>query len=101
MQFSARFELRIAPETMRLCQKINLHELPRERIFEEFKKLLLLSEKPSIGLEAAYKLGILDYFPEIKIILGVPQDRLFQSPSQIELPPPFVPEPRPTSSALL
>ena len=77
MQFSARFEFRVAPETIRLCQKIHLHELPRERIFEEFRKLLLLSEKPSIGLEAAYKLGILDYFPEIKIMLGVPQDSLW------------------------
>ena len=74
MQFSARFEFRVAPETIRLCRKLDLGELPKERIFEEFRKLLLLSEKPSTGLETARKLGVLDFFPELKKLPGIPQD---------------------------
>ena len=74
MQFSARLEFKIAPETVRLCEKLDLAELSRERIFEEFRKLLLKAQRPSIGLKAAKKLGILAYFPEIKALIGVPQD---------------------------
>jgi len=74
MQFSARLEFKIAPETVQLCKKLDLAELSRERIFEEFRKLLLKAQRPSIGLKAAKKLGILAYFPEIKALIGVPQD---------------------------
>ena len=74
MQFSARFEFRVAPETTRLCRSLELDELPKERIFEEFKKLLLLSEKPSRGLETARELEILKGFPEINQLAGIPQD---------------------------
>ena len=74
MQFSARFEFRVAPETTRLCRSLELDELPKERIFEEFKKMLLLSEKPSRGLETARELEILKGFPEINQLAGIPQD---------------------------
>ena len=74
MQFSARLEFKIAPETMQLCKTLDLAELSKERIFEEFRKLLLKAKRPSIGLEAAKILGILAYFPELKALIGVPQD---------------------------
>jgi tRNA nucleotidyltransferase (CCA-adding enzyme) len=74
MQFSARLEFEIAPETVKLCRQLNLSELSRERIFEEFRKLLLKAKRPSIGLDAAEKLGLLAYFPELKALIGVPQD---------------------------
>ena len=74
MQFSARLEFEIAPETVELCGELDLAELSRERIFEEFRKLFLKAKRPSIGLEAAKKLGILRYFPELKALIGVPQD---------------------------
>ncbi len=74
MQFSARLEFSISAQTAKFCKKLNLNELPRERIFEEFCKLLLKSKKPSIGLKAAKKLGVLNYFPELKALIGVPQD---------------------------
>ena len=74
MQFSARLEFEIAPETIELCNQIDLTELSRERIFEEFRKLFLKAKRPSIGLEAAKKLGILTYFPELNALIGVPQD---------------------------
>jgi len=74
MQFSARLEFEIAPETIKLCNDLNLEELSKERIFEEFRKLLIKAIRPSIGLESANKLGILSYFPELKALIGVPQD---------------------------
>lgn len=74
IQFAARFEMDIAPETCDLCKKLSLKELPPERIYGEFKKLLLKSAKPSIGLEWMRKLDLLDYFPELKALIGVQQE---------------------------
>jgi len=59
---------------VQLCKTLDLAELSKERIFEEFCKLLLKAKRPSIGLEAAKVLGILAYFPELKALIGVPQD---------------------------
>lgn len=74
IQFAGRFEFSIAEETIEICQSIDLEELPKERIFEEFKKLLLRSKRPSLGLQAAQTMGILKYFPELEALIGVPQD---------------------------
>ena len=78
VQFSARFEYTLAKETLVLCRQMVkkniLNELPKERIYEEWKKLLLGSNKPSIGFELMRKLGILEkYFPELYALIGVPQ----------------------------
>ena len=74
MQFSARFEFSIHPTTISLCRSIDLNELPKERLFEEFKKLFLLAEKPSLGIVVADELEALKYFPEILSLHGVQQD---------------------------
>jgi len=78
VQFVARFELEVEPKTKELLKVMvkrgDLKELPKERVFEEFKKLLLKAKKPSIGLELLKELGILEYFPELKAIVGVKQD---------------------------
>ncbi len=74
MQLSARLEFKIDPKTVKICNELNLEELSKERIFEEFRKLLIQAERPSIGLEYARELGILTYFPELKALIGVLQD---------------------------
>jgi tRNA nucleotidyltransferase (CCA-adding enzyme) len=75
MQFAARFEYEIDPATIALCRTISLGDLPAERIWGEFEKLLLRARKPSIGLAAALDLGILDQlFPELKALVGCPQE---------------------------
>ena len=78
VQFCARFGYELAPETKRLCLNMVkdslLEELPKERIYMEFKKLLLKSPKPSVGFELMRELGILRYFPELEAIIDVPQD---------------------------
>jgi tRNA nucleotidyltransferase (CCA-adding enzyme) len=77
VQFAARFEFDLAEETVSLSRKMieqgALDELPKERIYQEFKKLLLRSSKPSLGFEWMRKLGILRYYPELEAIIDVPQ----------------------------
>src|ERR1043166_4088128 len=75
MQFAARFEFTIDPATIALCRTISLKDLPAERIWGEFEKLLLRAKRPSIGLAAALDLGIVDQlFPELKALVGCPQE---------------------------
>ncbi|WP_415406077.1 CCA tRNA nucleotidyltransferase [Sulfurovum sp. CS9] len=78
VQFCARFGYELAPETKKLCLNMVkdnlLEELPKERIYKEFVKLLLKSPKPSLGFELMRELGILRYFPELEAIIDVPQD---------------------------
>jgi tRNA nucleotidyltransferase (CCA-adding enzyme) len=73
-QFASRFELDIHPETITICNELNISELPKERIFDEFKKLLLKAKKPSYGFAYMTKLGILKHFPELQALIGVNQD---------------------------
>ena len=78
VQFSARFGFTLAEETFKRCKQMvaegMLEELPKERVFAEWKKLLLKSPKPSVGFELMSKLGILErYFPELHALIGVPQ----------------------------
>jgi tRNA nucleotidyltransferase (CCA-adding enzyme) len=72
IQLAARFEMTIEPATQSLCRSIGLSDLPRERIWGEIEKLLMLAERPSIGLAAALDLGVLDQlFPEIRALVGL------------------------------
>ncbi|MGI8668641.1 MAG: CCA tRNA nucleotidyltransferase [Aridibacter sp.] len=75
-QFAARFEFDIDAETVELCKQIDVSDLPSERIWGEFEKLLLKSAKPSIGLKWLYDLGVVEQlFPELKALVGVPQQK--------------------------
>jgi tRNA nucleotidyltransferase (CCA-adding enzyme) len=74
-QFAARFEFEIDESTITLCQSIDLTDLPKERIWAELEKLLLKSNKPSIGLQYFYDLNIASQlFPELTALVGVPQE---------------------------
>jgi len=74
-QFAARFEFDIDAETVEICRSIDLTDLPKERIWGEFEKLLLKSQKPSIGLQWLYDLNVVEQlFPEMKALIGVPQE---------------------------
>lgn len=68
--FSARFNFKMSQKLFLLCknmiEKNMLDELSSERIYEELKKLLLKSKKPSIGFYLLEKLGGLKYFPELE-----------------------------------
>jgi len=78
VQFSARFGYALTEETLLLCKHMvedgQLEELAKERVYEEWKKLLLKAKKPSIGFELMRELGILaHYFPELQALVGVVQ----------------------------
>jgi tRNA nucleotidyltransferase (CCA-adding enzyme) len=75
IQFAARFEFALDPATEALCRRIPLDDLPAERIWGEFEKLLLQAPRPSIGFELALRMGVIDaLFPEIKALVGCPQE---------------------------
>jgi tRNA nucleotidyltransferase (CCA-adding enzyme) len=76
MQFAGRFDLKAAPETVELARSIGPHfeELARERVREEWFKWAGKSVRPSAGLTFLNQCGWIDHFPEIKNLLGTPQD---------------------------
>jgi tRNA nucleotidyltransferase (CCA-adding enzyme) len=75
VQFAARFELTVDPGTLALCRTIPLDDLPAERIWGEVEKLLLLAERPSIGLALALEIGSVErLFPELLALVGCPQE---------------------------
>ena len=57
MQLVARYELEPDPETLALCAQLDGGELARERVFEEWRKLLLLGRKISSGLDFLRRVG--------------------------------------------
>jgi tRNA nucleotidyltransferase (CCA-adding enzyme) len=75
VQFAARFDLAIDPDTARICSAISLDDLPAERIWGEFEKLLLLAGRPSIGFTLARELGVIhQVLPEMEPLYDCPQD---------------------------
>lgn len=75
IQFAARFELTLDPDTARICRAIALDDLPAERIWGEFEKLLLVAERPSIGFALARELGVIEQLlPEMVPLYDCPQD---------------------------
>ncbi|MEO8483507.1 MAG: HD domain-containing protein [Acidobacteriota bacterium] len=75
LQFAARFGLTVDDETKRVCRAIPLDDLPPERIWGEFDKLLLQAERPSIGLALARELGVIEkLFPDLVPLAICPQD---------------------------
>lgn len=74
MQLSARFELTAASETVTLCRTLSQDGLPSERLWEEWKKLLLHGRKPSLGLHFLHQCGWLAFYPELVALQGCPQD---------------------------
>ncbi len=85
-QFAARFEFNIDEETIQLCRSIDLTDLPSERIWGEFEKLLLKAQKPSIGLKWLYELGVVEQlFPELKALVGVPQEEEWHPEGDVDV----------------
>jgi tRNA nucleotidyltransferase (CCA-adding enzyme) len=75
IQFAARFNLRMDPDTMEICRRIELDDLPAERVWGEIDKLLLLAGRPSIGLALALDLAVIArLFPELRALVGCEQE---------------------------
>ncbi len=74
MQFIARFNLEAAPETVALCRKLSPEHLPMERLWEEWKKLILKGNQIGSGLRFIQACGWLQNFPELAALAGCAQD---------------------------
>jgi tRNA nucleotidyltransferase (CCA-adding enzyme) len=74
IQFAARFDLTLDETTRDLCRTIALDDLPSERIWGEFEKLLF-APRPSIGFALALDLGVIaKLFPELQALVNCPQE---------------------------
>jgi tRNA nucleotidyltransferase (CCA-adding enzyme) len=75
LQFAARFELSVDEQTRAICKRIMLDDLPAERIWGEFEKLLLVAERPSVGFALARDLGVVrQLLSELEPLYDCPQD---------------------------
>ena len=74
MQFIARFDLRPDPSTLAICGEIGWEGLPKERVFEEWKKLLLKGRQIGKGLRFLFDCGWLKHFPELEAMVSCPQE---------------------------
>jgi tRNA nucleotidyltransferase (CCA-adding enzyme) len=74
MQFSARFELTAASETIALCRTIEPEGLARERQLGEWTKLLLQGKVISKGLTFLRDTKWTRHYPELEKLIGCKQD---------------------------
>jgi tRNA nucleotidyltransferase (CCA-adding enzyme) len=76
MQFAARFDLTLDPDTAALCRSIapTFAELPVERIWHEWSKWAEKSATPSRGLTVLAETGWLAHFPELASLAACQQD---------------------------
>lgn len=74
MQLAARYELTAAPETVALCRTLTQEGIPSERLWDEWKKLLLRGTRPSIGLQWLTECGWIRFYPELAALQSCPQD---------------------------
>jgi tRNA nucleotidyltransferase (CCA-adding enzyme) len=74
MQLAGRFELTAVPETVALCKTLTQDGQPGERLWEEWKKLILQGVRPSLGLRFLSDCGWLRFYPELASLQGCPQD---------------------------
>ena len=75
MQLLARKATTVDPNTLRIIKQMHSEfpTLAKERIHEEFRKLLLKAERPSVGLEFLRESGWISWFPELDNLQGCEQ----------------------------
>ena len=79
VQFAARFDLEIDDDLFSVCKNMVkkglLDELPKERVFEEIKKLLLYAKRPSRGFELLREFGSDLYTENISVLDEIAKQR--------------------------
>jgi hypothetical protein len=75
MQFIGRFEMAPDQELNNICETMDISDVSRERIEQEFEKLLLKSRRPSLGIRwLRERKRLAEILPEIAALIGVPQN---------------------------
>ena len=72
-RFAAKYGMEFDPVLTKMCSELRMEELPGDRIRVEMLRLLLESERPSVGLEAIRAAGMLRHIPQLEMLVGVPQ----------------------------
>ena len=89
VQFASRFELEVEEKLFFKCKEMiqerMLEELPRERVFTEFTKLLLKSMKPSSGLWLLDSLGAFSFFKEFEKLSDDEKEKIFHHVDRLAL----------------
>ncbi len=74
MQFIARFDLTPTPRCLEMCRELSQDNLPKERLFEEWKKLLLRGKAIKKALYFLRDIGWLErFYPELFALVGSQQ----------------------------
>ena len=86
LSLGSRFGLSLAPETAELAQSIReeYKHLPKERVYEEFKKLVTKGIEPGKALDFLYTTGWSENFPEIHNLRGTPQEPEYHPEGNLE-----------------
>ena len=76
MQLSARKCPTVDPGTLLLCKGMveACRSLPKERLYEEWRKLFLKADRPSVGLRFLESVGGLTLFPELEALVECGQN---------------------------
>ena len=75
VQLAARLEFEVDEATRAACRATPLDDLPAERVWGEFEKLLLLAARPSLGFALARETGVVErLFPELAALVDCPQE---------------------------
>ena len=75
MQFTSRFAMYPDQELNSVCEKMDIRSISRERIEQEFRKMLLLSERPSLGIRWLRRINRLhEVVPELAATIGIMQN---------------------------
>lgn len=77
MQLLPRKGKYVNGDTLDLCEAMRgeFGSLPKERIFEEFVKLMMKAEKPSMGIRFLYHCKWLECFPEVHDLISCNQNK--------------------------
>lgn len=75
MQFAARFNMVLAPETAELCRSLvgEAASLPKERVWAEWEKMLVKGQNVAAGLKVLEQTGWLVTLPELQVLVGLAQ----------------------------
>ncbi len=73
-RFAAQLLFHVDQETAVLCRELDLSELPPERIFDEFRRMLEAPAHPSVGLQTMRILKATRFFPELEALIDCPQE---------------------------
>ena len=74
MQFVSRFGFEPAEETVEICRKMSMENLPPERLMEEWRKFFLKGVWMTKGMHFLRETGWVAYYPELSRLIGCAQD---------------------------